>query len=679
MSRKAENASYQGQFAGTTRAKRAVTTPRGETIEAEMVVCINAETDPELIERLESGDLNPVPIPVMVHAPTVPMLVLVVPRAEEARQIDLRLEILEALQAEATQPPSYVLDFRTVVAPFGPRELRREGRAQRVLAQLTAEEEGGDSTAVDIISPYALGGGTVRYDGSRVAVHLMGSSARLGPFVAREPELLMQLHCLPSYPIISLMLVARDDTGRILDELFGMIDIDAPEHLTILSQLQKRFAVDAFLYEDDGRRVATYRVELPLASNVAFILDRAAAWLDGIPENDRDFTLAARYIASDGYERIGAQRHNFHRDSFVEIGSVGAARIAVSIVGYWSEQQNFEYLILNRSFPLEFFRAIQARAVEAAMRYGIALRRELRTRAVQLGFARTQAELVGKLVARFADVVSSDAEHKQIDTMAQSENWDQLLTTCVDLGVPVEDAIRDLADSARRQARKGATTPGVHIDDITDTRDFHRVGSVADAPTAALRDLLEKEGLAPEASRELLGRGGETNILYVIEGAHLMAEADVHTTARVLAAGAEQFEPALLVGLGRSKRNTVHLCALALAMARRMEALPTLIELMHDSERSDGIPIREIVARYGEQAVPTLFEAIETRGATDALVEVLALISIDYAPAIISALREHNSGALLEAAQRLSEMRRELGGREMRGEDEFAQSRKKEA
>ena len=56
-----------------------------------------------------------------------------------------------------------------------------------------------------------------------------------------------------------------------------------------------------------------------------------------------------------GYERIGAQRHNFHRDSFVEIGSVGAARIAVSIVGYWSEQQNFEYLILNRSFPLEFF------------------------------------------------------------------------------------------------------------------------------------------------------------------------------------------------------------------------------------------------------------------------------------------------------------------------------------
>jgi hypothetical protein len=109
---------------------------------------------------------------------------------------------------------------------------------------------------------------------------------------------------------------------------------------------------------------------------------------------------------------------------------------------------------------------------------------------------------------------------------------------------------------------------------------------------------------------------------------------------------------------------------LALAMSRRTEALPTLIELLHRPDRVGDLPMAEIIAEFGADALEDVFTAIDARGPTEPLIEVLARISIDAGAKIISYLREHPVPAFLEAAQKMSEVRRRLASRKTRTLDD---------
>ena len=506
-----------------------------------------------------------------------------------------------------------------------------------------------------------LGQGHIGIADDRIAVHFAVESHRLVPFLERKPDIFLQLHRLTTYPVIALLLVARDDMDRLVDELFCVLDIASPDQKTLLDRLQERFTLDVHLYDDAGRRLEYLQYQTPLELNVTHCYERAHAWLACRAE--RSFEKAVEHFSSGGYERIGAQRHNFHRASFSNLQSAQATKLAVSMVGYWSEPQNTHYLIENRSFPLAFFEQIQRRVIDAAIRFGIFLPVDMRRRAQTFRLAATEAELLGSLVDTFAKV--STAADCDLDPMGLSENWDQLLTACVDLGVPVDETITELGNITRRQSRRRNPVQTIPPE-LEETEEYQRVQSVAQASNEDLRDLLSKGGIAPDATRELLGRGGDTNIFHVIEAARFLDDDDLRSTARFLAAGAEHFEPALLIGLGRIHPKVIHLCALALASARRTEALPALFELLHDRKRAGEIPIREIIAEYGSDALPSLFAAISKLGVTDELVEVMALISVHEGSEIIKQLRMNPSGPLLEAAQKMTAVRRRLGSRRIR-------------
>lgn len=519
-----------------------------------------------------------------------------------------------------------------------------------------------DETLFSRLRELPLGQGLALAQGDRVTVHFVVDSDRLAPFLARRPDLFLQLHLMPNYPIVSLLLVASDDMARLVDELFAVIEIDQPDHQAILDSLERRFALDVHLYDEQGRRLEYLQYAKPLESNVVHLRTRGRAFLEGLAPADRDFLLALQQFSSEGYERVGARRHNFTEDSFLSIQSAGSARLAVSMVSYWSEPQNTHYLIENRSFPLSTFQAIQRRVVEGALEYGIHLTRELREVALASERAVDERTLLEDLAGTFASV--STRLDCDLDSMARSENWDQLLSTCIDLGASVDERIRELASQARRRSRASST--GESVAEVDETGEYERMTSMSQASNEDLRNLLRRGGIAPAATRELLGRGGSTNIFHVIDAARVLDEDALQSTARFLAAGAEQFEPALLIGLGNIHHRTVHLCALALAMAKRVEALPALVELLHDDTRSQGIPVRDIVAEYGADGISAVFDAIEERGATDRLVECLALISIDFGADIIQLLRERPTPPLLGAAQRMGKVRKELESRPLR-------------
>lgn len=506
-----------------------------------------------------------------------------------------------------------------------------------------------------------VGHGHLGFTGGRVALHFAVNNKRLAPFLARRPDLFLQLHRLPSYPVISLLLVARDDTDQLVDDLFCLADISNDEHAALLAKLSEQFQVEVHLYDENGRRLEYLQFKKPLEGNVTHIVERARAWLAS--RSDCDLENARNHFCSGGYERIGPQRHNFTQDSFQHLATPQGARLAANMVGYWSEVQNTHYLVENRSFPLRFFRDIQLRIIEASMKWGIFLSSELRRQAVLFELVDDEPQLLESLVARFVETCEDTS--CDLDSMARSENWDRLLTACLDLGVFVDDKTTALADRCRRLSRATGSHPSLKLD-VEETQEYERVKSISQVSNEVLRDLLSRGGIAPSASRELLGRGGDTNIFHVIEAARVLDDDSLWSTARFLAAGAEHFEPALLIGLGRIHLRTVHLCALALAMSRRLEALPALIELLHDPSRSGKLPMKDILAEYGAVALPYLFDAIKERGATDALVEVLAMISIDEGAEIIEYLKQHREPVFLSAAQQMGIVRRRLGGRSTR-------------
>jgi hypothetical protein len=676
-----------------------------------------------------TGEVIDLNRPVVVHVPSARLLFLVIPRERLHDEIRLRMDLLQELENESEALPAYILNYHCVYPPFGPAELREYCREQRVLQELrdkiaaatrsepteddddVEELTGADVEVMELaqvlwlptvpavddvvrqvrdlpdrpvaeelqpspppaaLTDVPLGQGKATISSGRIAIHFVVNHARLAAFLQRKPDIFLQLHRLFCYPVVSILVVARDESDRLLDELFCLFDIGIEEDRELLARLREDFVIDIHVYDESNRRVQYLQFDKPLGPNVEYVEQQATAWLEGIEPDSRDFQLAAERFASEGYERVGALRHNFHENSFAHINSAASAKVAVSIVGYWSERQNVEYLIENRSFPLSFYTQIQHRVVDAALFYGIHLPLDLRKSAVDWELAPTQQDLVERLVGRFAELTTSSEGH-DLDVMGVFENWDMLLTSCVDLGVSVDDRVGELAEASRRRARAVGSQPRIRMSDLLDTNEYRRVSSIAQASTEDLRQLLEKGGMAPAASRELMDRGGETNILYVIESARTLDDDGLQQAARFLAAGAEQFEPALLVGLGRSHPRTVHLCSLALAMAKRLEALPTLIDLLQRQGSHPGVPMTEILAGYGAAALPAIFVEIEARGPTTELVEVLALISIDHGAEILAELRNEPTPGLLEAAQMMGDARRRLESREagaMKDDDE---------
>ncbi|MBN1944566.1 MAG: hypothetical protein JW797_02775 [Bradymonadales bacterium] len=590
------------------------------------------------------------------------------PEQEEILELTSEeIELVEDVELESVDMPveggaKPDLDFepgRTLASPHG-------GIAsdQELLKEMPAVDV--EPTATIDLSTILPGRGVGVLVGDKgVAIYFAVDHGRVKAFLQREPDILLQLHRLPGYPIVSVLLVAQDEAGALLDELICVFDIQGEQDRKILDRLLQKFRLEVHLYDEGAKRVQYLVYERPLEKNLAYILDRAGRWLAEVAPEERDFSRAAGLFTSDGFERIGAQKHGFTASSFAEINSATAARLAVSIVSYWSEAQNFEYLVENRSFPLDYIRQIQRRVIEGAQRFGVFLPYDLRVQAIETELAEDHASLLEQLLSRFTELMER-RRSTDLDSVAEAENWDQLLTACTDLGLAVGEQTRELAEKARRRSRQLRSSPGISLTDLKETDEYQRISSITQASDEDLQELLGRGAMTPLVSRELLSRGGETNVLRVIESARFFSEEALEATARILAAGAEQFEPALLMGLGHEIPRTVHLCALAMALAGRAEALCTLFERIHEPRLTQEIPLKEIVALYGRQAIQPLFDAIEERGVTDPLVEVLALISVEQGAEIIAALRENPKPVLLDAAQKMTMVRRRLRERVIR-------------
>jgi CpXC protein len=579
-----------------------------------------------------------VQLPILFHDGAAGRLVLILPDAARHRELAERAALWAQLADDDVAPPDYVLAvevlFGGIAAPratvesqpieigferstpvnvltledqAGAIELQEEPRrapakekdlpSLSLLPSLRDEDltplpqrawRGGDSdshTRVHVNVPDPRAAVTERWIAGResaaaflvedrVLVCASLPPAALEAFIPGHVELRVQLHRLPSYPLLSLTMLAVDPPAtnsgsarsRIEDTrlLTVPLDVARAAHRVVLEALGRRCSFALDLFDSQYLPVVAHEIAAPLEENVRRLVAEAKDALDRLAPATRSFERARTQFLSAGYDRLGRTTIELPEENEL-LDRPGLVRAALSTVVRWSEPNAEAYLVEIRSLPLPRWRQMRARVVRRALDVGIAVSRTLVERSAKEHGAPLPAwaELLELQVKRFTEVAAR-LKPNDLSATEEADNWELLLRECALAGVAVDDQVRKLAQQSLKRARVGQSG-GI---------DLRTLG------TAELVTLLEQKDLRREAAVVLCERR-ETPTLTAVFGA--IRRMTRHEANRVLPAVPKFGQVAerwLLEGLKSKKSFLRQGCALALGALASPQSAEALAQLL---------------------------------------------------------------------------------------------------
>ena len=284
----------------------------------------------------------------------------------------------------------------------------------------------------------------------------------LEAFLSGHVELRTQLHRLPSYPVLSLTLLALDPPGsptrprpEDMRLLCVPLDIARAAHRVVLEALGRRCALTLELFDSQYLPVVAHSVAAPLEENVRRLVAESKDALERLAPATRSFDRARSQFLSPGYDRVGRTPIDLPDDG-EPLDRPGLVRAALSSVTRWSEPNAEAYLVEIRSLPLTDWRALRAKVVRRALDAGIAVPRPLVERSAKEHGAPlpSWAELLDLQVKRFTEVAAR-LKPNDLSATEEADNWELLLRECSLAGVVIDDQVRKLAQTSLRRARVG--------------------------------------------------------------------------------------------------------------------------------------------------------------------------------------------------------------------------------
>jgi hypothetical protein len=637
---------YAGATARTRREPVVYRCGCGERFRAEVYRAVD-DGEPALVAALADGRLNEVRCPscetasvvqvsVLVHDRTSQRLLLALPDALRHRELDELAALYAALAADREPAPDYVLRptvltgaaavRAALAADTTPIDTAAPSTPASTAAALAAAAASGPQADADGINPRARvpfedipthvepprtrvnvpdpkkalvdrwiagrEGPTAFLVEDEVFVCASVPPATLEALVGGGLELRVQLHRMPTYPIIALMLLgpppasAPDDgaTGasepgrraaRAQDEhraLLVPLDISRAAHRVVLDELGRTTTLTVELYDTQYLAVVSHRVSAPLEENVRRLVLEAKDALDRLAPSVRSFDRARSALFHPTYDRLG--RTPIHvpleEPELAAMERPSAVLGALAAVGRWSEPSAEAYLVEIRSIPFEKWRRARARVIERALELGLWVSRTLLERASRDGLTLdgkpppSWSELLAQSLRRFAEV-SARRKPNDLSAAEEAENWERLLHECVQAGVPIDDTAKRLQQAAARRAR--ATTTGSGVD-------------LRSMETTELVALLERKELRREAAVVLCERGDTTTLPALFSTIRKMPRAEANLVLPSVTSFGQAAERYLLDGL-RSKKSYVRQgCALALGVLHSPEGVDALAQLL---------------------------------------------------------------------------------------------------
>lgn len=503
-------------------------------------------------------------------------------------------------------------------------------------------------------------------------------------------EFLFQLHEIDQIPVIAFTLAAFDDEDECLEAVAAPVVGHDDHQRAVLDEFERDIHLQLVLYGEDGEVIDAWEAGAPIRENVRWARRRLEQWHEQTDDLD-SAERAAKRIADGEVELVGSMRHPFDSRSFVDFEGASDVKLAVSIVGYWSEPDQFEYLIGNRCFSLDAFRQIQRRVVRQALHWGIDPGDLLRQFAIDEAIILDDVSMVQRLLSNFAEVCVG-LRPNDLDPIEQWENWEALIELAQQVDITPDPEVVELAEVSLKRAEEYAETmEGEEMpDDIgesavldaaadTSTRDATDVveltvsrrdedsgvtyflprdagddyfAQMMDADRGVVKDALGDPQRGVEAAQVILERFGDERLDEVLEAAEEMVPAERAALARFCEARADDLEAALMQRIDDLGRCGAFIAIRALAAVGSTAAIRRLIELVrqHGADAEDP-ELAQCLALFGDKLVPPLSKALKDDADDETLLFVL------------SALERARSGTMEEMADDRSEQLQEAVAR----------------
>jgi len=599
--------------------------PCGERFRTEVHVAVDAK-DTRLAAELMEGRLNraacpacsmvaAIDVPVTFHDGAARRLVLVLPDSLRHREMAERAALLARLAADLEPPTHYVLDGLEV--RFGVRGLgtapEREdsGFADEeitgpvVLPPSRPEEPQAQPAApadsqAQIITRWiaAHEGPNAFVSDGKVLLLAACPPTLLGALVGKPIELRVQLHRMPTYPILALTIIgASDEDGPSRNDvertLVVPLDVARQAHRAVLESLARTFELKVAFYDGQYLEVATEDVKRPLEENVRRLLADAKDVYERLAPATRSWDRARTALFHASYDRLGRTPVTLPDDA-ATLDRPSAVLTALAAVTRWSEPSAEAYLLEIRSVPLSKLRAARLLVLDKALEWGISPSRGWAERLAPdlAGKGRSLppwGEVVAQSMRRFAEV-STRTRTNDLSASEEAENWHKLFHEAEQSGVVVDERARRLADAAQRRARAG-TGGGVDLRAL---------------PTSELINLLEQKDLRREAALILCERAESSSLDKLFSVVKKLPRAEANLILPSLTAFGEAAEPWLLEGL-RSKKSYIRQgSALSLGVLGTPNAMDGLVDLLVTEPTEIWSEVARAIGDLGASVVPRL-------------------------------------------------------------------------
>ena len=411
--------------------------------------------------------------------------------------------------------------------------------------------------------------------------------AALEAFLPGHIELRVQLHRLPSYPLLALTLLALDPPGgpsrprpeeaRVLSLA---LDIARAAHRVVLEALGRRCALKLELYDSQYLPVVTHPIAAPLEENVRRLVAEAKDALDRLAPATRSFERARTQFLSPGYDRLGRTPIDLPADDET-LDRPGLVRAALSTVARWSEPNAEAYLMEIRSLPLGVWRGLRARVVRRALDTGIAVPRPLVERTVKDHTMPLPSwpELLEIQVKRFTEVAAR-LKPNDLSATEEADNWE----------LPPARVL-----ARRRRHRRAGAQAGAGVAQAGARRPTGGGVDLRTLATAELAALLEQKELRRDAAVILCERRETPTLPAIFSVIRKMTRHEANVVLPAVTRFGGAAEKWLIEGLKSKKSFMRQGCALALGALRTPAAIDALCKLL-------VIEPTEILERGGARA-----------------------------------------------------------------------------
>jgi hypothetical protein len=540
------------------------------------------------------------------------------------------------------------------------------------------------------------------------------SPRETAPFAgAEELQILVQLHRLPTYPLVALVVLAGPPDDRERYALGFPLDFVSSSDRAMLDGLASEFRLVLDLYGVDRAPTLSRELRAPLAENVRYLLSLAEEHLKSVPTSQRSFADARLTYLADSFDRLGKKATAFTEDSFSLIPGPAAARVAANVVDFWSDAENEDYLVLVRSFPLPWWRRIRTRVLGGALEHGIALSPRLQTLALAQGLAQSRRDLWTRVLKSAGEVLQRQRVN-DLDPEAETDNWAAILRECDAAQVSVERRLAELVaglqarvapkpitrtmqgipalvsppapaaappppappPAAAATAEAGGAAPVVTASVVhpgrTAPTELPPDQDFSDRPVAELLRELERKDGRKDAALELCRRGDRQHLAPLFATVRRMTRSEAIRVLPALVRFGAAAEPLFVEGLEARKSFLRQGCALALGSMKAAESTDALVKLLLEEPTEIWREVARALGDIGRASVMSLAARIREADAEgrERITVALAHVAARGHQAPVDTLAAGRDSAASQCAQRALERAADIKQQdhEVRGE-----------